>query len=1096
MTLQEAISNYGVAIKAKLGATDIAGEPEDQIRSPLENLFGELAELSNFKKSDVVLIGETTLVDIRTRPDYAVTVRKQLVGFIELKAPGKQTRVTKYKGHDKKQWEKLKSLPNLLYTDGNEFALYRNGDLIDDIVLLDGDVAEAGNALSAPDTLLPLIDNFLRWEPLPPKSMKELAVTTARLCRFLRDEVREELASENSTLAWLQQEWRKMLFPEATDEMFADGYAQAVTFGLLVAKAQGITLQDGIEKASKSLGPSNSLIAAALRILVQEAEAEKGLTNSIDTLVRVLEVVDWSKISKGQADAWLYFYEDFLSVYDNDLRKKTGSYYTPPEIVKVMVRLVDEVLKSSDRFHVKKGLADKQVTIADPAVGTGTFLLGILGKIADSVQEELGPGAVKAEIENALSRIYGFEIQLGPFAVAQLRILAEVVELTDGPLQHDLQMYVTDTLGNPFIEEEALPNTLAAIAASRKAANRVKREQSITVVIGNPPYKEKANNLGGWIEQEHLQEWQPPKEWGVSTHAKHLRNLYIYFWRWACWKVFDQTNSNNTGIVCFITVAGFLNGPGFQRMREYLREKCDEIWIIDCTPEGHQPKVSSRVFQGVQQPVCIVLASCYAKREDVPTKTHYLSLPKGSRSEKFAFLDSLTLDHNGWIDCPAAGRTPFLPQSSSQWASFPALEDFFIYNGSGVMPGRTWVIAPDQTSLERRWSKLITTAGADQEALFHPHLRKGALGDRHSAKPLKEGLRGHEARLFSVASDSGVVIQPIRYGFRSFDRQWIIPDARLINQPNPNLWDWHSNKQVYLTCLTRHAPSGGPVASLTGLIPDLHHYKGSFGGRVFPLWVDTSATAPNITPGITQYLKSHISSLIVAQDVFSYLAALTANQAYYEVFRDNLRQPGLRIPLTLDESLFMEAVEVGRHVTWLHTYGERFADPTEGRPERTPRLPKDRAPFVPSGGQVNSAELPEEMNYNAELKRLYIGKGYINNVTAEMWNYQVSGKNVLQQWFSYRRKDRSKPPMGDRRPPSKLVEIVPSGWLAEYTEDLIDLLNVLGLLIELEPKQRDLLARILDSELISVAELEAVGALVKPELPKRSPAGQGTLEEL
>jgi len=136
-------------------------------------------------------------------------------------------------------------------------------------------------------------------------------------------------------------------------------------------------------------------------------------------------------------------------------------------------------------------------------------------------------------------------------------------------------------------------------------------------VIGNPPYKEKAKGRGGWIEEGTdevakvalLTAWIPPADWGVGAHAKHLRNLYVYFWRWATWKVFDHDPQHDTGIVCFITVAGFLNGPGFQRMRDYLRRTCDRIWVIDCTPEGHQPDVPTRIFQAVQQPVCIVLAA-------------------------------------------------------------------------------------------------------------------------------------------------------------------------------------------------------------------------------------------------------------------------------------------------------------------------------------------------------------------------------------------------------------------------------------------------------------------------------------------------------
>ena len=199
-------------------------------------------------------------------------------------------------------------------------------------------------------------------------------------------------------------------------------------------------------------------------------------------------------------------------------------------------------------------------------------------------------------------------------------------------------MFVTDTLGSPYIEQEWLPAMFAPIADSRKQASKIKLKEPITVVIGNPPYKEKAKGRGGWIEDESsasgaaapLAAWMPPRDWGVGAHAKHLRNLYVYFWRWATWKVFDHDPKANTGVVCFITVAGFLNGPGFQKMRDYLRRTADAIWVIDCSPEGHQPEVNTRIFQAVQQPVCIVLVSRTAKSDPKkPAKVSYHSLPKG-----------------------------------------------------------------------------------------------------------------------------------------------------------------------------------------------------------------------------------------------------------------------------------------------------------------------------------------------------------------------------------------------------------------------------------------------------------------------------------
>jgi predicted helicase len=393
----------------------------------------------------------------------------------------------------------------------------------------------------------------------------------------------------------LHKDWRALLFPNAGDEQFADGYAQAVTFGLLMARAQDIPLNEGVELAAVKLKKSNTLIGTALNLLTQSEDNQKTLATSLNIMSRVLNEVNWSAISKDKPEAWLYFYEDFLAVYDNTLRKRTGSYYTPPEVVNAMVRLVDEALKGP-LFERAAGLASPDVTIADPAVGTGTFLLGVLRKIAENAAELGGAGTAKGAIRAAAKRLFGFELQFGPFAVAQLRLQAEMRELlgvnkpdADVP---DVNLYITDTLGNPFVEEEQLPQIVEAVAKSRREANRVKRGQPTTVVIGNPPYKEKAEGMGGWIEkgsggrhEAPLDLWRPPAEWKMGTHVKHLKNLYVYFWRWATLKVFgsglnratDLPDTDEEGLICFITVAGLLNGPAFEKMRDDLRRTCSQI---------------------------------------------------------------------------------------------------------------------------------------------------------------------------------------------------------------------------------------------------------------------------------------------------------------------------------------------------------------------------------------------------------------------------------------------------------------------------------------------------------------------------------------
>ena len=123
--------------------------------------------------------------------------------------------------------------------------------------------------------------------------------------------------------------------------------------------------------------------------------------------------------------------------------------------------------------------------------------------------------------------------------------------------------------------------------------------------------------------------------------------------------------------------------------------------------------------------------------------------------------------------------------------------------------------------------------------------------------------------------------------------------------------------------------------------------------------------------------------------------------------------------------------------------------------------------------------MPDEMEYDEARRRLLVGKGFVENVPPEVWNYEVAGKRVLTQWFGYRKKNRERPIIGDRRPPSKLGDIQPNHWLAEYTTELLNVLHVLALLVEMEPAQAQ--------------NLEAIcaGPTLDFQLPTMSPSRRG-----
>lgn len=98
-------------------------------------------------------------------------------------------------------------------------------------------------------------------------------------------------------------------------------------------------------------------------------------------------------------------------------------------------------------------------------------------------------------------------------------------------------------------------------------------------------------------------------------------------------------------------------------------------------------------------------------------------------------------------------------------------------------------------------------------------------------------------------------------------------------------------------------------------------------------------------------------------------------------------------------------------------------------PPGPPRLPKDRAPRIPKDGAIPDAadSMPDDITYDETKHRLMIGTGFVDNVPAAVWRYEVSGKRILTQWFSYRKRNRERSIIGDRRP-SSATSNPTTGW--------------------------------------------------------------------
>ncbi len=883
-------------------------------------------------------------------------------------------------------------------------------------------------------------------------------------------------------LVGLRKDWRDTLAPSTSNEEFADSFAQTVVFSLVVALSEGHKLSlETFSTMAGRLRSQHGLLGNALGLLTEHLDEKSSLYNALAVIVRVMGAASWKYISGGKSDVYLHLYEHFLKVYNPEQRKKTGSYYTPVEVVDQMVRLVDDALRTY--LGKEHGLASEGVSVIDPAMGTGTYPLSVMHKVART--ESLAPAARTRALNRLAKNLYGFELQSGPFSVAELRLNQTLKELGADIPEDGLNLYVADTLSDPYAKQKPVNgNTLRLLSQLSNKATRVKREVPIQVCIGNPPYKVRADKMGGWVNfgprskddsSSIMEDFRAPSL-GRKKHV--LNNLYVYFWRWAFWKVFEDSfralegqsdNAQRAGVVCFITASGYLRGPGFKIMREYIRRSSSRGWIINVSPEGKRPPAKNAVF-AIETPVSIALFLREENTdEETPADIRYVAL-HGTFAEKMQGLAALDLDGAEFEPVRSGWGDKFAPEAEGDWDSYPELEDLYAKFYPGVKPNRTWVYAPSESILQERWAELIE--GTDLKVRAERFKETASIGIARGKDPLsgvdtfqgsKESLNDQIVR--ELIPDTPNIVQ---VGYRSFDRQYILADSRLLHRASPDLWEHRVPGQIFIVEQNAHYPKAGPGLYFSALIPDMDAFNNR-GGRAHPV-LNVNGT-PNLTEPAAQMLHERFGDNAPG-DLVYYLAALTGHPGYVRTFDKPLQQAGIRIPLTADPELWERAVQLGKQIVWLHTYGER-GEPLPGMqylhqlpegadytlPTPTVDMGKTMPEKKPSFSPDPVDSLSEEKN-NPAMGTVSFGQARCENVEKRVFDYTIGGNQVLGLWAKYRLK---KP---ETKWSSSLNDIVQREWPEAWSEEYERLLYTLTHLVHLEPAQEKLLDEVLAGEQI------------------------------
>ena len=486
---------------------------EHSFRGDLVTLLKSLRPKSIKNKQEIEVINEAKRKTYGA-PDVEIRKGDVIISFIETKdIDDKDLRGTNERSH-KEQFDRYKkAIDTIAFTDYLEFVLFEKGKetistriakrVGNNIVLTEDEeqIVKFGE----------IIKRLFEANAEPIRSAKVLTETLAAKAKFissiLQTAMKNNKTREDKELHIKLNAFQKFLVHDMTEEQFVDFYAQTIVYGMFIARIYDETPQNfSLLEAADLIPKTNPFLKRIFKLLAL-ADLHTGIKWIVDELVEIFKVTNMEKVLRNYGkDPLVHFYEDFLEEYNPKIREDFGVWYTPQQVVSFIVDAVDYLLKTE--LNIYDGLADNslidyrekqihKVQILDPATGTGTFLATVAEKIRECY---IGQEGLWAEdvVKHIIPRMNGFEYLMAPYTMAHLKLSTSLgLDKINSESVDRLRIFLTNSL-----EEEHPEETLdfaKFITDESNAANVIKRETPVMVVMGNPPYNEKSANTGEWI---------------------------------------------------------------------------------------------------------------------------------------------------------------------------------------------------------------------------------------------------------------------------------------------------------------------------------------------------------------------------------------------------------------------------------------------------------------------------------------------------------------------------------------------------------------------------------------------------------------------
>ncbi|MCX7383612.1 MAG: N-6 DNA methylase [Alphaproteobacteria bacterium] len=788
------------------------------------------------------------------------------------------------------------------------------------------------------------------------------------------------------------------------------------------------------------------------QIATPDALGPLQLVPLLDAAGDTLNRVDRSAFFKNftDTDAVQYFYEPFLEYFDPDLRKQLGVWYTPPEIVTYMVERVDRVLRSE--LNLPDGLADPNVWVLDPCCGTGSYLNAVLRRISKTLDDKgIGDLAAEQLKKAAMTRIVGFEIMTAPLVIAHWQV-GETLRRAGAPLHQGERaaIFLTNALtGWDSAEQKNQLTGFDVLLAERTAANAVKQEKPILVVLGNPPYNAYAGTSQAGENDADGQSLVAPykaglrEKWGIKKY--NLDDLFVRFFRIAERRIAERTGR---GVVCYISNFAWLFLPSFVTMRERFLCEFDHIRIDNLNGDSREtgkiapdgtpdPSVFSTPFnrEGIRVGTAIGTLIRAADHDDGPAEVRYREF--WGTEKRTALLRSLdTATENpaySAIKPSAANKFSFRNGAEAiDYESWPSLADLSRFLPTlGLNENRGGALADIQRGkLELRLQRYLDrhTPFAQLSTII-PELTVSWAGfdPRRVRDKLVTSALAHEH--FEPSS-----IKP--FMFRPFDIRWayITEAPSLWNRSRPELQHLLPVAEGFLTTRVHGIadPEGFPTCFTRALCDQHAQHKDIY---LIPIIENLSgAPRPNLSDSAAAYLTTIglPADATAAAMIWHHALAITYSPAYLAENVGGIRQGWPRVPLPTTAAALQSSAALGAHLAALLDPDTSVDGVTSGtiRPElRAIAVPStaqgaerdwrltawgtrtDKGITMPGRGHVEprpytpaeAATAAHAATLGATTTDVFLNRStFWRNIPDSVWDCRIGGYQVLKKWLSYR----------------------------------------------------------------------------------------------